>query len=327
MTRDHNLEPCVLSVDIGGTNSAIALVTREGEIVRRGKLPTRPEEPAAQLVQRVVNAVAEMLPDHELAACLQGVGIGAPNGNYYTGEVISPPNLSWGRINLVELFQQHYSVPGRLTNDANAAALGELYFGAARGMKHFVEITLGTGLGSGLVVDGKLVFGADGLAGELGHTIIRRPGRPCKCGLSGCLETYVSAPGLVLTVREMLAQQSTSSSLAQLPAEELTAVAVHNAAEQGDELAARAFSETGQLLGEALATTAAHLRPEAFILFGGLVNAGHWLLEPVREHLNRNVLPIWRDQVRVLVSTLPGDDAALLGCAALIWDELPGELR
>jgi glucokinase len=258
-----------------------------------------------------------------LAGCrLAGIGLGAPNGHFERGTIEDPPNLSWGRVEVRAELGAMWGVPVAVTNDANAAALGEGLFGAARGMRDFLVITLGTGLGSGIVANGELIYGHSGFAGELGHTIVTHGGRPCGCGLRGCLETYVSATGLRRTVQERLETCSTASTLRALTTDRLTARAVHEAAEAGDPIALEALAFTGTLLGRKLADAVAHTSPEAIFLFGGLANAGELLFAPVRAALEENLYPLYRGTVRVLPSGVAQGQAAILGAAALIWKEM-----
>ena len=252
----------------------------------------------------------------------KGIGIGAPNGNYYTGRIEFAPNLNWkGVIPFAQLMQDKLGIPAALTNDANAAAIGEMTYGAARGMKHFIMITLGTGVGSGIVIDGKLVYGHDGFAGELGHTCsVRNNGRQCGCGKTGCLETYASANGVARTAREILETRKDASLLRNIPADSITSKDVHDAAVQGDAIALKIFEFTGRILGEALSDFVAFSAPEAIVLFGGLTKAGDYILKPIVEHMNQNLLPLWKGKVKVIFSELKEADAAILGASALAWE-------
>jgi len=312
----------VIGVDIGGTNTKLGFVDKEGNILAHTSIATNAHHPAYEFFTRL-NSEAKKL-QHELPKDLElvGIGIGAPNGNYFKGTIEYPPNLSWGYVNVVQLLRQWYNIPIAITNDANAAALGEMQFGAAKGMKHFIEITLGTGLGSGIVVDGALVYGNDGFAGEIGHTIVDPNGRLCGCGRQGCLETYASAGGICRTVEELKQLRSTPSVLRSIPIEELTSKKVFEAAEAGDELAKEAFEFTGKILGMKLADSVAHTSPEAIILFGGVAEAGEWIFAPTRRWLEHFLFPIFRNKVKLLHSGLPRGSAAILGSAALIWNEI-----
>ncbi len=308
----------VLGIDIGGTNTALGLVDLEGRCHGTTTLPTLAKEPPDLYFPRLRAAAQTLLAAHGGTATLKGIGVGAPNANALTGMVEDPPNLAWGRVDLRERLEPDFGVPVSATNDANAAALGELYFGAAKGMADVLVITLGTGLGSGLIVGGRLVLGCTGMAGELGHVTVDRAGRPCGCGRRGCLETYVSATGLVNTVLAWLAESGRPSELRSVPAETITSKRIHEAALGGDPLALEAFAFTGTLLGQKLADSVAHTSPQAIILFGGLAHAGELLFAPVREALEANLFPPYRGTVRVLPSGL-SDNAAVLGAAALAW--------
>lgn len=308
----------VAAVDIGGTNTVYALVDRDGVIHRRGILPTRNAATAKQYITDVAAAIADSAEGASIAA----IGIGAPNGNYFNGTIEFAPNLPWkGIIRLADEFTALLNIPAYVTNDANAAALGELYFGAARGMKDFIFITLGTGLGSGIVVNGQLVYGHDGFAGELGHTIILQHGRACGCGRRGCLEQYCSATGLVKTYHEILRNADPDRSLTDIQTAS-TAKSVFDKAMNGDEAAFYAFNYTGELLGFALANSVAYTSPEAIFLFGGLANAGELLFTPATISFEKNLLSIYRNKVKLLPSGLPENDAPLLGAASLAWNEL-----
>lgn len=318
----NNKTDVVMGVDIGGTNTVFGLVDREGKIYIKETIPTLAQESAECLFKRLFQRYHELTSPVLASLQLIGIGIGAPNGNYYKGTVEYPPNLSWQLVNVLELVQQHVSLPVAITNDANAAALGEMMFGAAKGMKDFVEITLGTGLGSGIVVNGQVVYGHDGFAGEIGHTTIERNGRLCGCGKKGCLETYASATGIVRTVVELLSGTCKPNVLSRLSAKELTSVRVYQEAVKGNPIALQAFQYTGQLLGEALANTVAHLSPEAIFLFGGLALAGDLIFQPVKEHMEKNLFPIFRNKVNILPSALIDGEAAMLGAGALIFSKI-----
>jgi glucokinase len=312
-----------LGIDIGGTNTAMAIVDRDGKILAKDSIATMAMDPAADLFKRLFekfNMLFNPLKGkyYELA----GVGIGAPNANYYKGTIENPPNLNWGVVDVVSLVKNYYDIPVAITNDANAAALGEMRFGVAKGMKNFIQITLGTGLGSGIVINGELLYGSDGFAGEMGHTTIVRDGRKCACGKRGCLETYVSAPGLKRTVFEMMAEMTEKSILRDYCFKDLTAKNIYEAAITGDKIAQAAFKLTGRYLGQAMADAVAYLSPEAFVIFGGLANSGDLLLEPVKKHLENNLLNAFKGKIKILSSGLPEGDAAVLGAAALIWHEL-----
>jgi len=253
---------------------------------------------------------------------IKGIGVGAPNGNYYTGNIEFAPNLPWkGVVPFAKLMSDKFGVPAALTNDANAAAVGEMTYGIARGMKNFIMITLGTGVGSGIIIDGKVVYGHDGFAGELGHVnVMRNNGRLCGCGKSGCLETYASATGVARSAREILETSTSHSLLRNIPVGNLTSKDVFDAAMEGDEVAKEIFNYTGKILGEAFADFVAFSAPEAIVLFGGLSKAGNLIMKPIKENMEKNLLPIWKGKVKVLFSELKEADAAILGASALAWE-------
>jgi glucokinase len=312
-----------IGIDIGGTNTVLGLVDRQGHCLKSGSIPTHPEQNAERLVARLHEIIGEMMRAPGVGYALCGIGIGAPNANYYHGTVESPPNLNWkGVVNVVALFKKYYDVPVAITNDANAAALGELKFGAGKGMRDFIVITLGTGLGSGIIANGELVYGHDGFAGELGHTTVYPDGRDCGCGGKGCLETYASATGICRTIFDLLARRRVESELRNVAFRDLTAKMISDAARRNDPIALEAFEETGRVLGLKLADAVAHTSPEAIILFGGLAAAGDLLFEPTRRHLEAHVLNIFRGKVKLIPSGLREGNTAVLGAAALIWNEL-----
>lgn len=311
-----------LGIDIGGTNTVFGFADKKGNLIADSSIPTNAQEDAEKLFKRLFEAADtefQKLADHYE---LVGVGIGAPNANYYKGTVELPPNLNWGFVNVVDIVHQYHNLPAVITNDANAAAIGEMEFGAARGMKDFVMITLGTGLGSGIVVNGKLVYGHDGFAGEIGHTLVEIDGRQCGCGKRGCLETYASAPGIKRTVFEMLANSNFESKLRNVAYNQLTAKMIHSAALEGDPVALNAFEYTGKVLGIKLADTVAHLSPEAIVLFGGLANAGNLIFEPTKRYMEEYLLTSFKNKVKLIPSGLPEASSAVLGASALIWNEL-----
>ncbi len=303
----------VLGIDVGGTNTVYGLVTEEGRVRASETMPTGDYKTADDLFQALKSSFDAW--DPELIHTVTGIGIGVPNGNYYTGEVLSPPNLPWSNVNLVNLVADIFSLPCTITNDANAAALGELLFGAAKGMRHFVEITLGTGLGSGIVADGNIIYGHDGLAGEMGHMTVREGGRLCGCGRKGCLETYVSAPGLVRTARECGFTESREGKSEKA----LTARDVYLAARNGNAAARDAFRITGEILGRAMSDVVAILSPEAIVLFGGMAQAGVFLTNPAQQALDENVMSSFRGKTRFILSSLDHNSAAVLGAAALFF--------
>jgi len=311
-----------VGLDIGGTNTVIGVVDPDGNILSEKVISTKDHPVVEDYVESAHQKIQEALSELEGTISLKGIGIGAPNGNYYNGTIEQAPNLLWqGVVPLADLFKKHYDLPVIVTNDANAAAIGEMMFGGAKGMKNFVVITLGTGLGSGIVVNGEMVYGHDGFAGEVGHTIIRPNGRLCGCGRRGCMETYASAQGIKRTVFELLADTNKPSSLSTLNYGELDAKMISEAAEAGDEIAQIAFDYTGKTLAEGLADTVAHLSPSTIFLFGGLCKAGSWILDPTRRHLEEALLNIYKNKIEVRFSELNERNGAILGSAALVWKE------
>jgi glucokinase len=312
----------VVGIDIGGTNTVFGFVDRDGNILGEDSLSTtqyvEPEVFVAALYEKIMVTKGKRCPEVDIL----GFGIGAPMGNINKGTIEYPADLPWkGIIPLADLFNRHTPLPVVVTNDANAAAVGEMIYGGAKGMKNFVVITLGTGLGSGFVVDGKLVYGHDGFAGEIGHTVIR-PGssnRDCGCGRKGCLETYVSASGIKRTLLKILADKLEPSELRKYSFDELDSKKIYDAAIKGDPLALRAFEHTGAMLGFKLADVVAHTNPEAIFLFGGLALAKELIFEPAREHMEKNLLSIYQGKVKLLPSELSAQNAAVLGASSLIW--------
>lgn len=310
-----------IGVDIGGTGTKYGVVNHRGDITHKGDLPTNKFE----LVEDFIDALFEELkPAIEMVGRknIKGVGVGAPNGNYYTGTIDYAPNLHWrGVIPLAKLITDKFGIRCSLTNDANAAAVGEMNYGAARGMKDFIMITLGTGVGSGIVANGQLIYGHDGFAGELGHTIIRPGGRKhWSTDLDGSLEAYASATGIASTAREMLISNTKPSTLRQFKPEEIDSKKIYECAIKGDEIAQQVYEFTGQILGEALANFVMFSSPEAIILFGGVIKAGDLILKPTKVHMEKNVLPIFKNKVKLVFSELKEADAAILGASALVWE-------
>jgi glucokinase len=315
-----NSNEVVIGIDIGGTTTAFGLVDRQGNLRAEGGIPTQAQLPAETLVARLHEKIGALRKSLAADVLLRGIGIGAPNANTRSGTVENPPNLKWGAsVNLVQLFQRHYDLPVAITNDANAAALGEMHFGGARGMSDFIVITLGTGLGSGIVANSELICGACGSAGELGHTVVDPDGRVCACGKKGCLETYVSAGGLCRTAFALLAERNDASPLRTFSYQQLTARMVSEAAEKGDAIALAAFDATARILGIKLADAVAHTGPEAIFLFGGLAAAGNLLLVPTQRYMEDFLFRPYSGKVKLLRSPLPEGSAAVLGAAALIW--------
>jgi glucokinase len=311
----------VLGIDVGGTNTAMGYVDRSGRCLAETSIPTRSEQSQETYFQRVFEAARALLETVPGEHRLVGIGFGAPNGNFYTSAIENPPNLKWDLVDVRGQMAAHWSVPVAVTNDANAAALGELMFGAGKGMRDFLVITLGTGLGSGFVANGDLLYGYTGFAGELGHTIVQRGGRRCGCGLLGCLETYASATGIQRTARELLASRPGPSPLRDLPEERITSKAIFEAAKKGDPIALEAFQFTGTILGRQLAVSVAHTGPEAIFLFGGLALAGELIFEPTRKAMEEDLCTAFRGRVKLLPSGIPLGQAAILGAAALSWNE------
>ncbi len=315
------VKPYVVGMDIGGTNTVFGIVDQAGNVVCQDSIKTK----AYPVIDDYVNAIGEKL-DVLIESVggkdkIQGMGVGAPNGNYYTGNIEFAPNLAWkGIVPLAKLFSERIGVPCKLTNDANAAAIGEMTYGAAKGMKHFIMITLGTGVGSGIVIDGKMVYGHDGFAGELGHIIAVPDGRECGCGRKGCLEAYCSATGIVRTAKEVLKNSYEPSTLRNVPEDELTSKDIFDCAMAGDAIAKDIFQKTGELLGKALANFTVFSSPEAFIIFGGLAKAGDLIFKPVKEAMEENMLAVFKNKVKVLPSQLKDADAAVLGASALGWE-------
>ena len=305
-----------VGIDIGGTNTAFGLVDEQGNCLAHNSIKTSDYPLVSEFVAKVskeVNVLIDSLDQSEII----GMGIGAPNGNYYTGTIDFAPNLKWeGVVHLVDLFKEYFNFPVYLTNDANAAAIGERIYGAAKGVDDFIMVTLGTGLGSGFVVNGELVYGHDGFAGELGHTIIEKNGRDCGCGRKGCLETYASASGIVRTAKEFL-EKPNNSLLVDL--NEITSKSIADAAIKGDQLALDIFDYTAEKLGFSLANTVAISSPKLIVLFGGLAQSGDLIIKPTKKYMEGYLLNIYQNKVDILPSKLKASDAAILGASALAW--------
>lgn len=314
----------VIGIDIGGTFTKYGIVDKAGHCLQENFTSTDKYKTFEVYLENLQTEIEETLASIAEKISVMGIGIGAPNGNYYRGTIENAPNLNWkGTIPFVEKLKAYYpDIPIVLTNDANAAALGEMIYGGAKAMKDFIVITLGTGLGSGIVVDGKIVHGHDGFAGELGHINVKHRGRECGCGKRGCLETYVSATGLKRTVLKLLAERVTESELRKYSFADLTSKMISEAAKKGDEIALEAFEITGRILGVKLADAVTCTSPEAIFLFGGLTQAGDLLLEPTRTYMEENLFPIYRGKVKLILSNLKETNAAVLGASALAWKEL-----
>ena len=317
-----NMEkPYVVGMDIGGTNTVFGVVDSRGNVLASDSIKTQEHEEIDEYVDAVCKKLIPLLQQFGGAEKFKGMGVGAPNGNYYKGTIEFAPNLPWkGVIPLAAMFEDKLGIPTALTNDANAAAIGEMTYGAARGLRDFIMITLGTGVGSGIVVNGQLVYGHDGFAGELGHVVVERDGRLCGCGRKGCLETYCSATGVARTAREFLVARSEPSLLREIPAEEIVSKDVYDAAIKGDKLALEIFEYTGTILGRTLADFIAFSSPEAIILFGGLAKSGDLIMKPIQKAMDENVLKIYAGKTKLLLSQLKDADAAVLGASALGWE-------
>ncbi len=323
MNTEETLKPYVIGLDLGGTNSVFGIVDSRGDIKVTTAIKTQGYDNVEDYVDASVEALHVIIEQVGGIDKIKAMGIGAPNGNYYKGTIEFAPNLAWGHsgiVPLADMFSKKLGIPVALTNDANAAAIGEMAYGVARGMKNFIVITLGTGVGSGIVVNGQLVYGSDGFAGELGHVIVKENGRSCGCGRCGCLEAYCSATGVARTARELLEKTDEPSLLRDLDPEKITSLDVSIAAEKGDKLALEIYEFTGRLLGEACANFAAFCSPEAFIFFGGLTKAGDLIMNPIKKAYDENVLKIYKDKAKFLISSLEGSSAAVLGASAVGWD-------
>ena len=318
------LKPYVIGLDLGGTNSVFGIVDSRGEIKATTAIKTQAYDNVDDYVNASVEALQIIIDQVGGIDKIKAMGIGAPNGNYYKGTIEFAANLSWGHnciVPLADMFSKKLGIPVGLTNDANAAAVGEMTYGVARGMKNFIDITLGTGVCSGIVVNGQVVYGSDGFAGELGHvTMIRENGRECGCGRKGCLEAYCSATGVARTARELLETTDEPSLLRDMKPEDITSLEVSLAAEKGDALAKHIYEFTGEMLGAACADFAAFSSPEAFIFFGGLTKAGSLLMDPIKKSYDEHVLKIFKGRAKFLVSSLDGGSAAVLGASAVGWD-------
>lgn len=315
-------KPYVIGMDMGGTNTVFGIVDSRGAVISKSAIKTGTHPDVNQYIQDLYEAMMKLIDAAGGVDKIKGIGVGAPNGNYYTGNIEFAPNLPWkGVIEFAKLMTEKFGIPTALTNDANAAAFGEMTYGAARGMKNFIMITLGTGVGSGIIIDGKVLYGHDGFAGELGHTTaIRENGRLCGCGKHGCLETYCSATGVARSAREILASSTKDSILRSIPVDDITSKDVFDAAMEDDEIAKEIFEFTGKILGQSIADFVAFSAPEAIVLFGGLSKAGDLIMNPIRESMEENLLPLWKGKIKLLFSDLKEADAAVLGASALAWE-------
>jgi len=315
-------KPYVVGIDIGGTNTVFGVVDARGSILYSGSIKTGKYIEIDDYVTALANGLMSVIDQAGGTEMIKGIGVGAPNGNFFNGCIEFAPNLPWkNKVPLAQLISEKVGVPVALTNDANAAAIGEMTYGAARGMKDFIVITLGTGVGSGIVIGGNLVYGHDGFAGELGHVIMRRNnGRPCGCGRQGCLEAYASATGVARTAREFLEIRKDDSLLRDLDPDQITSKDVYDAAMRDDAMAKEIFEFTGNILGEAFADFVAFSSPEAIILFGGLTKAGDLIMNPIKQAMDKNMLNIYAGKTKLLFSQLKESDAAVLGASALGWE-------
>ena len=318
----NSMEALAIGIDIGGTGTKFGIVDRVGNVLFSSEISTRKHSDVNTFIDELYTELSKLIDNVGGIGRIKGIGVGAPNGNYYTGTIEYAPNLPWkGIIPLARMMEDKFKIPVVLTNDANAAAIGEMMYGAAQGMKDFIMITLGTGVGSGIVANGKLVYGHDGFAGELGHTTIIPNGRLHEgTGKRGSLESYASATGVRLTTLEILEKSTQPSSLRSVPQDQIDSKKVYEAAIAGDALAKEIFESTGTILGAALANFVMFSSPEAIILFGGLTKAGDLILKPTRESMEANLIQIFQNKVKILVSHLKESDAAILGASALAWD-------
>jgi glucokinase len=317
-------KPYVIGIDLGGQTAKFGIVDARGNVLKQTAIRSNTQNNPEEFINDLAEGIKKLIDKEYSIEDIRGIGVGAPNGNYYTGCIENAANLTWAKNQIVkfaDMLSNQIGVPVALTNDANAAAVGEMTYGAAREMKNFIMITLGTGVGSGIVINGDVVYGHDGFAGELGHTCaVRNNGRICGCGKTGCLEAYASAMGVARTAREIIELTDRKTTLRNIPAENITSKDVFDAAIEGDEVAKDIFAFTGRMLGEKFADFVAFSAPEAIILFGGLTKAGDLIHKPIIESMNLNLMPIWRNKIKVLFSTLNESDAAILGASALAWE-------
>ncbi len=316
-------KPYVVGIDIGGQTTKMGIVDTRGQVLAQTVIRTDTHDDVDLYVDDLSAALEKIIAESDSEGKIRGIGVGAPNANYYTGNIESAVNIVWGGNKTIPfaklLSEKTGGLPVALTNDANAAAVGEMTYGAARGMKNFIMITLGTGVGSGIVINGEVVYGHDGFAGELGHTCaVRHNGRLCNCGKTGCLETYTSATGVARTAREWLEMSDEPSSLRSL--DTITSKDVYEAAKEGDRMALKIFEFTGKMLGASFADFVAFSAPEAIVLFGGLARAKEYLYQPILDSMNANLLPLWKDKIKIVFSQLKESDAAILGASALAWE-------
>ena len=315
-------KPYVIGIDMGGTNTAFGIVDARGTVIASSSIKTGKHSKIEDYIDELYTEIHRIMVANDAEGKINGIGIGAPNGNYFTGMIEDVINLPWPTpIPLAQLISDKFGIPCLITNYATAAAIGEMTYGAARGLKDFIMITLGTGVGSGIVVNGQLVYGHDGSAGELGHVIMKRNnGRMCGCGRAGCLEAYCSATGVARTAREFLEIRDEESLLRDYDIETITSKDVYDCAVKGDKLAIDIFNYTGTILGEALADFVTFSSPEAFVIFGGLTKSGDYIMNPIREAFDKNIMKVFKGKVKILISELKESDAAVLGASALGWE-------
>jgi glucokinase len=322
MAATSGLQALAIGIDIGGTGTKFGIVDRDGNVLFSDEISTKKHAEVGTFIDDLYTALSVLIEKAGGVGRMKGIGVGAPNGNFYTGTIEYAPNLPWkGIIPLAKLIENKFKLPVTLTNDANAAAIGEMMYGAAKGMKDFIMITLGTGVGSGIVANGHLIYGHDGFAGELGHTIVIPDGRlHAGTGKKGSLESYASATGVRYTALEMLEKSDKPSLLRDVPKDQLDSKKVYEAAVQGDELARYIYDFTGRILGLALANAVMFSSPEAIVLFGGLTKAGDLILKPTRQYMEENLIQVFQNKVKILISHLKESDAAILGASALVWE-------
>lgn len=318
----HDEKSLVIGLDLGGTNSVFGIVDRAGKVLATTSIKTQDFQDVETYVDESVKALMQIVNQVGGIQCIRAMGIGAPSANYYKGTIEHAANLVWakGVVPLADMFADRLGIPMAITNDANAAAMGEMKYGVAVGMKNFVELTLGTGVGSGIVANGQLLYGCDGFAGELGHMVVNPQGRPCGCGRKGCLETYCSATGVVRTAKELMEKAAPTTALNHIASDQLTSLDIYEAAMAGDKFAQFVFKVTGETIGRACANFTTFLSPEAYVFFGGLAHAGDLLFKPMIEAYDQNVLSLYKGKTKFLLSGLNGAEAAILGASALGWD-------
>jgi glucokinase len=311
-------EDITIGIDIGGTNTVYGFISRSGECLFSNSIPTYPNEKVQTFINRLTEEIKSGLNGYESLYSLIGIGIAAPSANHFLGTIETPSNFKWGKVNFVTMIKKYFDVHVAITNDANAAALGEYEYGLGKGLKNFIVITLGTGLGSGIIINGDLLYSEGGLAGEFGHTIVKANGRQCSCGRLGCLETYASATGIRRTIFELISKYNQPGELGNISYSQMTGEKISELALKGDPIAVEAFNYTGEILGKALANFATSFVPEAIVLFGGLTDSGDLLLKPTRNHFEKNLLNIHKGRVKILRSSIKNGMAAVLGAACLI---------